>query len=81
MKAVHVWNFSLRTKSVEGIHALAKALRNARYLTAVQEVVIESTPVEPAVAKGRAKGKLTWKRIEVRRRSWRSLVASPTPRR
>ncbi len=43
MEAVHVWDFSLRTKDVDSMHALAKALRKARYVTTVQEVVEEIT--------------------------------------
>lgn len=45
MRAVRVWSFDLRTTDVEGMHALAGALRKARYLTAVQEVVEEITGV------------------------------------
>ena len=43
MRSVRVWSFDLRTKNVDGMHALAKSLRKARYLTAVQEVVEEIT--------------------------------------
>lgn len=43
MRAVRVWSFDLRTKNVAGMRALAKTLRKARYLTAVQEVVEEIT--------------------------------------
>jgi hypothetical protein len=64
MKAVHVWDFTLRTKSVDSMHALAKQLRKAKYLTTVQEVVMESTPVTPAAGKGRSKGKLKWTTVE-----------------
>lgn len=45
MQAARVWTFDLRTKDVEGMHALAKALRKARYLTTVQDVVEEITGV------------------------------------
>jgi hypothetical protein len=41
MWAVRMWSFDLRTKDVDGMHALAKTLRKARYLTTVQEVVEE----------------------------------------
>jgi hypothetical protein len=64
MKAVHVWDFTLRTKSVDAMHTLAKAVRKARYLTTVQEVVMESTPVTRTAGNGRSKGKLTWKTVE-----------------
>lgn len=64
MKAVHVWDFTLRTKDVDAMHALVKALRKAKYVTTVQEVVMESTPVTRAAHKGRSKGKLTWKTVE-----------------
>ena len=64
MTAVHVWEFTLRTKDVPGMHALAKALTKARYLATVQEVVMESTFEEPPAGKGKAKGKGKWKTVE-----------------
>jgi hypothetical protein len=70
MKAVHVWDFTLRTKNVDSMHALAKALRRARYLTTIQEVVIEVGYIPAKVSspatgtdKGTAKNKP--KRTEV----------------
>jgi hypothetical protein len=71
MKAVHVWDFTLRTKNVESMHAVAKALRKAKYATTVQEVVTEViiTPAKTSAsavgtAKGKAKGKPTRTVIE-----------------
>jgi hypothetical protein len=71
MKAVHVWDFSLRTKNVDSMHALAKALRKAKYATTVQEMVTEviHTPAKASASavggiKGRAKGKPTRTVIE-----------------
>lgn len=64
MKAEYVWDFSLRTKDLDGMHALAKALRKARYATQVQEVVMESTPVESGAGKGKSKGRMKWKSVE-----------------
>lgn len=45
MRALRVWSFDLRPKDVHGMHALAKTLRRARYLTTVQEVVEEISGV------------------------------------
>jgi hypothetical protein len=64
MKAVHVWDFTLRTKDVDAMHALAKALRRSEYLTTVQEVVMESAPVAPTAGKGRSKSRLKWATVE-----------------
>lgn len=45
MRLERVWSFDLRTKDVDGMHAVSKVLRKARYLTVSQEAVEEITGV------------------------------------
>jgi len=45
MRAQHVWTVDFRTKSVDTMRSLARALRRARYLTTEQESVLETTVV------------------------------------
>jgi hypothetical protein len=47
LRVPRVWEFTLRTRNVDGMVSLGKALRKARYLTAEQESVVEVT-YEPA---------------------------------
>jgi hypothetical protein len=70
MKAARVWEFTLRTKNVDAMHALAKALRKAKYATTVQEVVIEVTTNPPAQKSPLA-------RTTHKRKSKRTVVEGP----
>lgn len=76
MRAVYVWDFTLRTRDVDSMHALAKALRKARYVTSTQEMVLEisTAPADFSASgrgnvkgnvKGKVKGKGKQRRIEV----------------
>lgn len=63
-RATWVWEFTLRTRDVAGMKALSTALRKRRYLTAEQEVVMDSTCVETPSARKGGKPKLTWTTVE-----------------
>lgn len=45
MRAQHVWTVDFRTRNVDAMRTLARALRRARYLTTEQESVLETTIV------------------------------------
>ncbi|MFZ4574625.1 MAG: hypothetical protein ACOYN0_09525 [Phycisphaerales bacterium] len=60
MTAPWVWEFTLRTTDIEGMKALGRVLRKAKYVTAEQESVTESTHVPSRTGKGKGK----WKTVE-----------------
>lgn len=64
MRASYVWEFSFRTKDVESMHVLAKALKRAKYPTTMQEFVLESTSVGPKKGRGLSKGRLKWRTVK-----------------
>lgn len=82
MRAVRVWSFDLRTKDLDGMHALAQELEKARYLTTVQEVVEEITVVGrkrttiagPPLVKAFSRGKPSAAAIKRRVRSLISMA-------
>lgn len=59
-----IWEFTLRTRDVKGMRSLASALRKARYLTAEQESVMETTSVPVAKGAGKGKRKEQWKTVK-----------------